>query len=205
MHTDTTKPANAEVTDTLVDIKRVAKNTGDVQAWLAANVGLLGITPPDDIRDVEVSVSLSLRNTLSEEPEGIPVVKAYASISVSNNAKVHPSMRSILSLNNPVESTVTSNFRLYMSFDEWPFLTSHTAIMALLKQAGYITSEALLEHYVPKHFPGMTWTALKGLYANELLPALADGSLDEPGVQNLLFGLRERQDVALRLPDTLSV
>lgn len=200
----TTSPEDTNSTDLLVDIKPVAKNAQDVESWFAANLRLLDIPPPDIASNTEVNLGFSILDAISKAVDCTPVVKAYVTVSVTNNAKLHPSLNTLLTVDNVVNSSASTNFRMYMSFDDWPFLTAHLAILALLRQTGNTSSEELLQHYLPKHFPGMSWAALQGLHSNELLPVHEDGSLDEPAVQNLLFALRDHPNVSVTLPEALS-
>lgn len=193
----------------LSSIRDVAKNAQDVEKWFASNLHLVGLPTPEKTEHAEVGLGFSVRDSLTRELGGAPVVKAYVSISLTNFVKIDPSLARLLQTDTIVNSSASTNFRMYMSFDAWPFLTAHMAILALDnylgdKPAEIARAEELLTRYIPHHFPGLSWEALKGLHSNELLPMIEEGALDEPALLDLLFSRRTTSDSPVNLPETLS-
>lgn len=207
MTTSTDSPQRDHLA-TMSTLKETARCAQDLELWLSKNLWACGLTDMSEQKTGVVNLGFSIHTALQEDSEN-PAVKVNVAVSVQDHARQDTHASLYFNMEDDLASTATANFRMFLSFADWPFLTAHLALLSLQDQVKVTPLSAprvghLLTKFIPEHFPGMTWSGLQAMYAGDMLPLLFENRLDEPATLEILFARRVHQTV-VALPESLTL
>lgn len=205
-----------EINQSLSLLKQTARIREDVEAWFKEHVNDLGMPSSNNQNYSQTSVALdySLFDIVKYyEGQWADLdieIQSVASVTVEDSDIHNPDLDSALRS----YGSIVSNHRVEVTFplkmSEWPFLTAQLLTSKLNNyfnnyddtQNGYVSK--ILEHYVPKHFPGLTYSLFLSLQDNGLLPVDEDGEIDDTAIRSMLF--KNASPISnINLPNSLSL
>lgn len=199
---------NPEQLVSLEQLKNNARTTEDVEYWVQENLSYFAIARPTSNESVWVSFSFQCLDSLYGLNWTEKVCPGSLTIRVEYQAEDEPDMSAFAAATHS-ETIFKKEIDLHLPYAEWPLLTAGVALGCLQNQF-YVEKEDLdalhdiLVQFIPLHFPGMTWAALQGLHASDLLPVDSLNYLDTPAVLEMLFAARSGKDVTA-LPESMTL
>lgn len=189
-------------------LKQTARTAQDIETWLSKNLWACGLTDIDSAKTGVVNLGFSIHTAIQDDFDN-PILKVNVSVSLQDHAKAHSAAATYFNMEDELTSTATANYRMFLSFQDWPFLSAHLAMLSLqgLIKVTPLSAprvDRLLTKFIPEHFPGMTWEGLQAMYAGELLPLLFENRLDEPATLDILYASRNVAP-SVNMPDAFSL
>lgn len=195
----------------ITELQQTARTATDVVEWVRDNLLAFGISPPLYREDTAVSLTFPRVPNLKDFDIANPLTSATIDIEVSDNFERHPLIDRRFNATGKASATQRMDFRIDMSFNDWPFLTCSLA-MNMLNEVIEASSEEMalvelvLSKYLPVHFPGVTWDSLKALHAGDLLETgPIFGILEQEPFIEMLYSKRSpKSEVEVALPINIS-
>lgn len=196
------------VTSAIRDLQRNARYDSDIAAWLKQNVSLLNLPVPSSPEAVDVHLQYDAQ---SLKFGGVSELDVIVSIRITFAQQRHAVLDDLLRVSDDIGNTrkTEHTFKMTCHMDDWRFLTAQLAVLRLM---GFIdenihlfaaSTDALLDKYVPLHFPGFTWAGLKTMANADLLPLRQEGHFSLNFIDMLYQSSVAAKDTSLPVSLTL--
>lgn len=197
-----------ELAASLEHVRQTAWGLYDLVKWFEMHPEVFGITELSGVADI--SVTEEYQNVVGFMPdESNPEARQEIdfTMKVTYAKPSHPLLTNRFKASTENSIIQESKIPLVLAYKDWPFLICKLAGTVLFNEFVHFDAqraaqvEQLLTQYIPHHFPGMSWDALRALHAADLITVEKNKGYHET-VADILFS-RANKTATLTLPDTL--
>lgn len=194
-------------------LKSSATSFECIKAWCREHPQALGIHITDNAHvNVEFDVDWGhVAVTMDSGHASIPFIAMFDILETVPAGSITKSL-----LNNAQEFTrsLSITHTLDFSFDEWPFLTAELLaknidVLDVINQPNVhpflLEQLGVLERYLPKHFPGMTYSVIQSLKAADLLPQAEENTSLGGALGSFLMAARKSENSVSPIPADLAI